>query len=324
MAVRSHTLLGVCQHVAYRIADLIDTIETVEGAASEDPSIRQLVQCVNDVLREINRHEGLRLQNNRVVFNTIADYETGTVDVTQSSTTVTGTSTVWTSVMAGRLFFDLREDAVYRIASVESATSLTLESAYVGDTSTGISYRIGADRYEASSNLKEIRHAAISGNSYGEIEIVDPVELAEGQSRGTYYWGSRVNDVGTPRNITVDFGLSSSDNFFYVLDPIPDDIFQVRLLVDLQLAEVKKDGDIIPIEDGNIDVLRDGTVARFKMIEGETDADDVAWEAWIERGLNRFLTSDRRKTDASARIVPADVMRGRNVVGLGRVDWKDR
>lgn len=328
MAVKTTTLLQLCKEIAYREGGLFDDISTVEGSAAEDPSIHNLVLAVNDALREMNRHEALRLQNARVTFNTIDDYTEGTVDVTQGSTTVTGTGVTWMGTFAGRIFSDRRTDAIYRIADVGPSTSLELSSPYVGDTASGINYIIGADRYEAASNIKEIRHARIHGDASGKLEIVDPVEMEEAQEGWFqpigWFWANQAGDVGSPSQITLDNELSADGNFFYLLNPIPDDIYQVRLVVDLHFTQLSLDRDVLPIEDANVDVLRDGATARFKMTESENEKDALLWEQWIERTFNRFIAADQKKTDQQARIVPADIMRSRGYVHYGRPDWKDR
>lgn len=81
----------------------------------------------------------------------VADYTTGTVSVTSASTTVTGSGTSWTTNMAGRWLqipitasnTTSGDDEWYKIASVESATSLTLENAYNGQTVAGGTHIVG-------------------------------------------------------------------------------------------------------------------------------------------------------------------------------------
>lgn len=67
---------------------------------------------------------------------------------TSGSTTITGTGTVFTSAMVGR-WFTITNTAVpgqgywYRIASVSSVTSLTLETMWAAATTSSVAYRIG-------------------------------------------------------------------------------------------------------------------------------------------------------------------------------------
>lgn len=88
----------------------------------------------------------------RVVDLSIENYSTGTVTVTNASTTVTGSGTSWTSAMAGRWLkitptstADASGDGMwYQISSVASTTSLTLVQPYGGATvSSGTTYTMG-------------------------------------------------------------------------------------------------------------------------------------------------------------------------------------
>ena len=70
-------------------------------------------------------------------------YREGTVNVTQGSRIVAGSDTYWLSagLHAGDIF-SLDGVTDYEVDSVESNTSLTLRTAYIGSTSTGESYSI--------------------------------------------------------------------------------------------------------------------------------------------------------------------------------------
>jgi len=61
-------------------------------------------------------------------------YNAGTAKFTNSSTTVTGTGTTWTSYMVGMYIQKNISSPAYRIAAFTSATSLTLASPYPGTT----------------------------------------------------------------------------------------------------------------------------------------------------------------------------------------------
>lgn len=76
----------------------------------------------------------------------MSQYQVGTVDVVNGSSTVDGNGTVWnTNVVAGDLFKVSGESAIYVIATVVSDTEITLESNYAGGTDTGVSYAIIRD-----------------------------------------------------------------------------------------------------------------------------------------------------------------------------------
>lgn len=74
-------------------------------------------------------------------------YVIGTVAVTNSSQTVTGTDTLWdANVSVGDIFkTGIDGDATYVVGSVDSDTQITLSSNYAGSTDSGLSYAIQRD-----------------------------------------------------------------------------------------------------------------------------------------------------------------------------------
>ena len=88
-------------------------------------------------------------------INTSASYTTGTVAVTNNSTTVTGTDTSWTSSHVGWIFKVGTE--YYEVSAVVSATELTLKNAYIGDTASGSSYSLIKMHYSLPSDFKSVR-----------------------------------------------------------------------------------------------------------------------------------------------------------------------
>ncbi len=72
-------------------------------------------------------------------------YATGTIALTNNATSVVGTTTVFTAAMVGRYLIPTTagsNELPYRIASYTDGTHITLESAYLGDTNSGLNYKI--------------------------------------------------------------------------------------------------------------------------------------------------------------------------------------
>jgi len=74
-------------------------------------------------------------------------YTTGTVDITNGSTVVTGSGTSWSSNVKAGDYFGVGDDINsitkwYKIASVDSDTQITLEIAYEESSQTGVNYVI--------------------------------------------------------------------------------------------------------------------------------------------------------------------------------------
>ena len=77
---------------------------------------------------------------------TKADYTTGTVTIANGSATVTGTGTAWTQPAHGNMQLQVTDGSdgeFYEIIAVNSTTSLTLKTHYVGPSVTTTTYRLG-------------------------------------------------------------------------------------------------------------------------------------------------------------------------------------
>lgn len=88
-------------------------------------------------------------------------YNTGTVSVTQDSTTITGSGTTFTSSMVGQSI--LLDGDWYDISAFVSTTEITLESAFSGVTQSGVSYII------ATVNTAPILMDCTVQNSSGSV-----------------------------------------------------------------------------------------------------------------------------------------------------------
>lgn len=76
--------------------------------------------------------------------STNSNYTTGTISVTNGSATVTGSGTSWntsTNAVAGE-YIKLPDGKWYRILSIASDTSLTIETSYQGSTQSGQNYTV--------------------------------------------------------------------------------------------------------------------------------------------------------------------------------------
>lgn len=69
-------------------------------------------------------------------------YNTGTVSVTSGSAVVTGSGTAWTTYVDAGQGFMGPDGKLYEIASVVSATQITLSKVYAGSTASGQAYSI--------------------------------------------------------------------------------------------------------------------------------------------------------------------------------------
>lgn len=94
-------------------------------------------------------------------IRTHAAYTTGTVSVTQGSTSLTGASTLWNTANAfsennarttGKLVIN-GTDEIYGVSAVGSDTAITLDQKYVGSTVSAGSYTYFEDEYALASDF---------------------------------------------------------------------------------------------------------------------------------------------------------------------------
>lgn len=143
------------------------------------------IDIINDGYQQtINRLE--KSDHKRFVKKGYVDvknsYNTGTVAVTDGSTAVTGTSTVWVATWTGKKVLFSDEGFPYDVASVDSATGITLTRAYSqdGEDLSGASYKIFQDEYDLydeSTGVEVVDFKKIEqvidddGNTVGEYDL---------------------------------------------------------------------------------------------------------------------------------------------------------
>lgn len=104
-------------------------------------------------------------------FQTIAEYATSTVTVTDESATVTGASTTFTSAMVGRKFRVSGSTAFYTIKAFVSTTEITLDQLYQGTTASGSSYSIYKDEYLLAANVDTQKRLRQAENGYALFSL---------------------------------------------------------------------------------------------------------------------------------------------------------
>lgn len=112
-----------------------------------------------------------------------ANYTTGTVKVTNGSKTVTGSGTAFSANVDVGMLFQIGNERVYVVSSVDSNTQLTLRDAYQGSTGEGKAYALrplysitGPDPYEPSDFLTVCSNRLVygSGRTIKFTEVNNP------------------------------------------------------------------------------------------------------------------------------------------------------
>lgn len=203
----------------------------------DDDDVGDVVdQALNDVLQEICQAYNFSWLYGDSSFITVLPYETGTVQLTEGSATATGSSTVWTSGMAGR---KLRcEDATYVVSSA-STTSITLSTNYAGAGGSGLTYKIYQDEYSLASDVEDVLSCRQENN---------PQKLTKkGIEEMDQYWPQR-NSFGYPSIYSI-IGYDSTSYMKAAVYPIPNQARNVYYRYKKRVTEMSASTDtpIIPL-----------------------------------------------------------------------------
>ena len=127
----------------------------------------------------------------------MAWYRTGTVSVTNGSTTVTGSGTNFVAGAQVGEGFAAPDGRLYEIVSIVSATSLTIGKAYLGSTQTGQSYEIVPTQSLVADLASQV-----------STLISDFQDVADLAGEGKF-------DYGTAASPGITFTLDQDTGFFH-------------------------------------------------------------------------------------------------------------
>ncbi len=186
-----------------RFIDIITDAEEVTQVTGERAFFKRLANNIQALICGIGEWPFLWTED---WFQTLAKHTTGNVDLTNASTTVSGgsTSPVFTSAMVGRKIRFANQTAYYTIAAFVSATEITLDQAYTGDTDTDVSYTIYKDEYLLRADVdqqKKIRQSengiALFSLSASAFDNRYPIPTGEGDPALSVYIGRDVKTYTT-------------------------------------------------------------------------------------------------------------------------------
>lgn len=125
------------------------------------------------------------------------DYTTGTVTATNGNQTMTGSGTTWTVGMSARWFKVNTDNYWYRISSVPSSTSITLENAYEGTSGASLAYTIGE-----APELPDEAHYLLATGVIGDFYALLRGDPDKGARFNNIFWtGDAQNSDRTGANV---------------------------------------------------------------------------------------------------------------------------
>lgn len=228
-----------------------------------------------------------------------------TVAVTNGSTTITSdgsTNTVFTAAMVGRYIRLDGSPPWYRIASRTSATEIELEDDYIGDTDTGVEFKIHTWTWPVSSSVQRLLQVTVEDeDNWTPLRIIDRIDFYNTQPLPLRW------DDDTPEVCFLDED-DASGNMLMGIWPVPASATLIRYRYQVAVTELSSDSDVIGIPGADMAVkagtLMEAYTWRSRMNEA------ALWYQRYEQELDRLkmtvgrsaLTSFRRRdrTDAGS------------------------
>ena len=277
---------------------------------------------LNDVYRDIWMKYNWWWCVKRSTLVTADDISTGTVSVTNASTSITFSSAPTPSV-AGRVFMvDSNADslAVYRISShTAGATAATLDAVYTGATDTAAGYKVYQDTYSLPTDLGTLIHVKRYGYSWpmddiGYERMLDlknyDTRVSKPQAYAVYDFAT-TGDPTTARNIIVH--------------PYPDKDYRLEIHYKRTL-NTEISGTTRPlIPDDYVQLLVYGTLAdAFPLMQNDVTRGTFYQQKFLDL-LNLMVTVQREQEgrptiqpeDSYRRFYTRDARRSTTQVDLG-------
>lgn len=220
---------------------------------------------------------------------TIPDYSTGTVSVSSGSTTITGSSTVFTTTHGDGTYYLQFTSANdwYRVTARSSNTALTIEQPYQGTTSlSGSTYILRKIFYSLSSTADRIIDIR-NWNTPCKLFQVDPRTLDD----------LRPNPESTNSSYGyVAYGVDASGNIVISPYPFPSDarLFEIRTTKRPTDMAATTDSPSIPNKYAHVIAFGALAVAFASMRKSELA---MEWNSKFEQKISDMQKLDRRTED---------------------------
>lgn len=248
-------------------------------------------QWVADRYRSITENILWSFKIGQGTFYTPASYSTGTVTMTNGSAVVAGSGTTFTSAMVGRQF--QIGGFVFTIASYSSATSITLDTTWYGDTVAGSTYQI-LQAYITPTPTDFLSWISVidpalgwrirTGYNSSELDTIDP----------------RRSSTGTP-TLLAGRSYNSSTVARYELWPYSTAAKQYMYLYEKRVTDLTNPGDTPPAIIRS-DILVKGALADLSRWPGTTTERNPFYDPYF----NQYKTRDLEFRDEVNKILISD------------------
>jgi hypothetical protein len=205
------------------VKTLIDDALATTGIGTNDLRYRDTaLRLANQTYLSILKGKHWSFLNKELFIDTRAPFETGTIDVTAGSHSVSETSAaqIFNVTLLGSLFTVTGRDEYYRVADLPTSSEMTISPQYAGDTATDTTYRLLFDRILLDSKVQDLKSLVITGHR--EIKAVGLQQFREMKSRNATL-------TGPPQWFTIVEQNPQDGSMTVELYPAPDKAYSVHI-----------------------------------------------------------------------------------------------
>lgn len=299
---------------------VMDTLRLSQSNATEQAKVAALI---NAVYRDVCAKQDWSWLEKRQVINTVAKFDTDSINATLGSTAFTFATNPGGNVVGDALIVTGNANdagAVYRIAS--SAPGYTFDAAYTGVTSTAAGFRLYRDTMALNSDVSKL----LQVKRFGEVE---PIRLIGKNAMAQL----KIYDMteGKPEVACLDeyqtTGDPSTAKLLWI-HPYPDKAYRLEILYK-QWQPTELTGTARPlIPDEFSDVLWYGSVARGYSIFLADPERAQQWTSLFNDLLSLMAAQQKEYTRDNPGIQPADdyrrIRRRRRESHTSLGSWFDR
>lgn len=265
------------------LKDIADQVGWKQPTTIENPEIldkdqRKLIRAFNRVLRAMSGINDWRFLRKEGEITLLATYERGTMRMTNGSTSVSGqvdedgNSPTWTSSHIGRAVVISGHPVVYRVSAVTSATAITLDRAFMGDTSDGGTtvddyiYQLVQDRYDLPVDFDrpvDDDWTRYDDTATSRIKIISADDMREARLHKLAY------STGDPDTVALWMDDTQGEHRIAIFNPYPDDAKIVRFEYQRVHPDMETDNQRILFERRNEELVIAGV--EWLLLRGPED-----------------------------------------------------
>lgn len=276
------------------VEELRRAVENHLGPEVRLPGFMSIAALVLSRIRAFgDTRNGWSFDFTKGAFNTQAQYNTGTVAITQGATAVVGTGTLWTGVTLTR--HKLRISGVdYPIQTITDDTNIVLAEAYAGETVTAAEYSIILDEFVLDA-LTHV-HGVWDATNDRRLRGISRSEMAD----------LVVHDAENERALTYSImGRSTGNVNVMQIQPAPLSLVRMEYWYQADYTRIADIGDEIDLPDMMDQVLTQGAIARASQVlrrdgwrEEQGLFEQMVLEAWFadkpqRESVIRMMRTDR-------------------------------